>query len=194
VPHPFGSSPHQAEQLQAFRTGERAQPEKAAQMSKDNKSNNPNNPLETDQPNGQSDKAQPEDKVGYRRPPKHSRFKKGKSGNPRGRPKAKMSLADLLEHELQRPITVEEEGERRRMTRKEAIANRAIRRAIAGDFSLLTALIAMIPKLQSVGVADGRAAGETARERIAKKLEKISELFAKKNSPPDEDNSGRTSA
>jgi hypothetical protein len=80
------------------------------------------------------------------------------------------------------------------MTRKEAIANRAIRRAIAGDFSLLTALIAMIPKLQSVGVADGRAAGETARERIAKKLEKISELFAKKNSPPDEDNSGRTSA
>jgi Family of unknown function (DUF5681) len=25
--------------------------------------------------------------VGYRNPPKHSRFKKGRSGNPRGRPK-----------------------------------------------------------------------------------------------------------
>ena len=27
-----------------------------------------------------------DDRVGYRRPPKHTRFKKGQSGNPRGRP------------------------------------------------------------------------------------------------------------
>jgi hypothetical protein len=179
-----------------------AQPEEAAQMSKDNQSKDdkPNNPVETDQPNGQSNKAQPDYKVGYRRPPKNSRFKKGKSGNPRGRPKAKMSLAELFEHELQRTITVEEEGERRRMSRKEAIIKRALNRAIGGDFSLLRPLIEMIPKLQSFGVADGRAELETARERIRKKLEKISERLeakaaaheAKKSSPPDDNNSGGT--
>jgi Family of unknown function (DUF5681) len=172
-------------------------------MSKDNQSKDdkPNNPVETDQPNGQSNKAQPDYKVGYRRPPKNSRFKKGKSGNPRGRPKAKMSLAELVEHELQRTITVEEEGERHRMSRKEAIIKRAINRATGGDFSLLRPLIEMIPKLQSVvGIADGRAEIETARARIAKKLEKISERLAakaaaheaKKSSPPDDDNSGGT--
>ena len=30
-----------------------------------------------------------DDDVGYRKPPKHSQFKKGKSGNPKGRPKRK---------------------------------------------------------------------------------------------------------
>jgi hypothetical protein len=81
--------------------------------------------------------AKRDDKVGYRRPPKHSRFKKGKSGNPRGRPKARLSFTELFERELDRTITVEEEGERRRMTRKAAITNRAVNRAISGDFSLL---------------------------------------------------------
>jgi len=170
-------------------------------MSKDNQSKDdkPNNPVETDQPNGQGNKAQADYKVGYRRPPKNSRFKKGKSGNPRGRPKAKMSLAELIEHELQRPVTVEEEGERRRMSRKEAITKRALNRAITGDFSLLRALTDMIPKLQSFGVAGRHAEMESARARVTKKLEKISErLMAraareeKKSSPPDEGNSGAT--
>ena len=86
------------------------------------------------------------------------------------------------------------------MSRKEAIIKRAINRATGGDFSLLRPLIEMIPKLQSVGIADGRAEIETARARIAKKLEKISERLAakaaaheaKKSSPPDDDNSGGT--
>ena len=30
-----------------------------------------------------------DDKVGYGKPPKHSRFQPGRSGNPRGRPKKK---------------------------------------------------------------------------------------------------------
>jgi hypothetical protein len=64
----------------------------------------------------------------------------------------------------------------------------------------LRALIEMIPKLQSFGVADRHAEMETARERIRKKLEKISERLeakaaadeAKKSSPPDDNNSGGT--
>ena len=34
-----------------------------------------------------SDDDQPDYKVGYKKPPLHTRFQKGQSGNPRGRPK-----------------------------------------------------------------------------------------------------------
>ena len=46
----------------------------------------------------QSGKATPagEHTVGYRKPPMHSRFKKGKSGNPNGRPKGTVNFATVL--------------------------------------------------------------------------------------------------
>jgi hypothetical protein len=41
------------------------------------------------QQNGSADQSD----VGYKKPPRHSQFPKGKSGNPRGRPKAPMGIS-----------------------------------------------------------------------------------------------------
>ena len=38
--------------------------------------------------------------VGYRRPPRHSRFKPGQSGNPRGRPNRSKNINTLMQEEL----------------------------------------------------------------------------------------------
>ena len=59
--------------------------------------------------------------VGYGNPPKQHQFKKGQSGNPRGRPKKKRKqrsvlasdvlMADRIVSASRRPVTVRENGE-----------------------------------------------------------------------------------
>jgi len=55
--------------------------------------------------------------VGYGRPPIHSRFKKGQSGNPAGRPKEPTTLKDALNKVLSLPINVIENGQKSQITR-----------------------------------------------------------------------------
>ncbi|MEQ9330838.1 DUF5681 domain-containing protein, partial [Thalassobaculum sp.] len=54
--------------------------------------------------------ATPDPPAGYAQPPRQHRFRPGRSGNPKGRPKGVRNLASLLEAELRRPVTVTEDG------------------------------------------------------------------------------------
>ena len=58
-------------------------------------------------------------KVGYKKPPLHTRFKKGQSGNPRGRPKGSKNFSTLLAEALNEPVIVAEDGKRRRISKRE---------------------------------------------------------------------------
>jgi hypothetical protein len=85
--------------------------------------------------------------VGYKKPPKKHQFLKGQSGNPRGRPKAKVTplktLEEQLVDELQKVITVTEGGKKRSMTKAAVVVRRAVDGAIAGDNVLLKWLLAI---------------------------------------------------
>jgi hypothetical protein len=59
--------------------------------------------------------------VGYGKPPRHTRFKKGQSGNPRGRPKESKNLATLLKEALNEHVIVAENGGRRKITMRESV-------------------------------------------------------------------------
>ena len=82
-----------------------------------------------------------DESVGYRRPPKHSRFQPGRSGNPRGRSPGVKSLSEIVRKIVGQKVTVTENGRVRRVPRLEAILLRAAGEASRGDARALRLLL-----------------------------------------------------
>lgn len=74
--------------------------------------------------------------VGYGKPPVATRFPRGRSGNPLGRPKSqrgKLTLGGAMRELLMSDVTVAVDGRRRRMLRVEALVDALIASACAGN-------------------------------------------------------------
>ena len=71
--------------------------------------------------------------IGFARPPKHSRFQKGRSGNPAGRPKGAKNLKTIMKEVAFETISVKENGRVRTMPRVEAVARQLGNKAATGD-------------------------------------------------------------
>jgi hypothetical protein len=93
------------------------------------------------------------DDVGYRKPPKRTQFKPGKSGNLKGRPKGTKNLKTDLQEELAEKILVHEGDEPRHITKQRAFVKSLVNRTLKGDGRAADTLIATIMKLIDTGVA-----------------------------------------
>lgn len=71
--------------------------------------------------------------VGYGKPPVHTRFKKGQSGNPSGARRPRQSPGQLFDQLLQETVVVTEQGQRRRMTKLQLVMSQLINKAAGGD-------------------------------------------------------------
>jgi hypothetical protein len=82
--------------------------------------------------------------VGYGRPPKHSQFRPGQSGNPSGHRKKRDSLQDIVAQVLfeKRELEVGERTEK--IQGVTALVRTAMTRALQGDYKFLMAVIALI--------------------------------------------------
>jgi hypothetical protein len=90
-----------------------------------------------DDPN-EGGKPQDQNTVGYRRPPKHSRFKKGQSGNPGGRPKLRKPPplsrpGETLSRVLGETMTITINGRPQRVPVMDALITTVVHSALRGD-------------------------------------------------------------
>ena len=83
-------------------------------------------------------------RVGYGRPPAATRFRPGRSGNPRGRPKGDRTLARIVAAALGERVAVNENGRRRRITKLEAAVKQLVNRAAGGDARVTQLLLALV--------------------------------------------------
>jgi hypothetical protein len=86
----------------------------------------------------------PDYAVGYGRPPEHTRFKPGRSGNPKGRPKGQCNLRTIVTETLNERITIREGERRRRVPQSEALVRSILNRALKGDLRAFNPLMALI--------------------------------------------------
>ncbi len=79
--------------------------------------------------------------VGYGQPPKATRFKKGQSGNPRGRPKGSRNLKTDVKATLDLPVELSGRGGAKTVRTQEAALLRLREKALRGDARSLDKLL-----------------------------------------------------
>lgn len=105
------------------------------------------------------DRSEPSYEVGYQKTPAHSRFKKGRSGNPNGRPKKSRNLLTIVKQVFDEQISVREGGRPKKMSAIEAVLRTWRQRALQGDVKILSALVGMFAKI-GYGVGDDQGAAD----------------------------------
>jgi hypothetical protein len=110
--------------------------------------------------------------VGYKRPPVHSRFPPGQSGNPSGRPK---KVPDFLEDAVEilgAPVTGNANGKKITLPAAQAMFRRTCQKALKGDNAALRWVIDLMLTLEPIAqqkTEQNAKAGSEARRILMQK-------------------------
>jgi hypothetical protein len=121
--------------------------------------------------------------IGYRRPPREHQFKRGQSGNPKGRPKGAKSEATIVYELLHRKIHIREGGRTRKITVLEAILLRFTEDSLKGNVRSAAFLLNRHSMLIS-GEPVQPAASDDDREILRAFAERLLAQQTTKKTPP----------
>ena len=115
--------------------------------------------------------------VGYGKPPRHTRFAKGQSGNPRGRPSGAKNFTTLLREALNEPVIVTENGGRRKVSKRQAIVTQLVNRSATADFRAIKILLDIVRDIERQTEATAPETSDFS-EADEKVLEQIKARFS----------------
>lgn len=115
--------------------------------------------------------------VGYGNPPRHTRFKPGKSGNPRGRPRRNQDglLNELIGKELYQPVRIQQDGRTLTLPRIQVAVRRLAMDAMKGHPQAVKGMV------QLAQMHDQELAAQKARQPMMtheERAERISRILA----------------
>ena len=114
---------------------------------------------------------EPDYEVGYRKPPRHTRFKPGVSGNPRGRPKDAKNLSTLVHEALNEQVVVAENGRRRKVSKRRAIITQLVNRSAQADLKATQILLGIMQDIERRSEAEPVETGfDAADEKVIEQL------------------------
>lgn len=90
------------------------------------------------------DEKKPPYKIGYGKPPEHTRFKPGQSGNPKGKPRGAKNLATIVGNAIKQKVVVTENGKRRSVSKLEVAITQLANKAATGDQKALQQLLPLV--------------------------------------------------
>ena len=119
----------------------------------------------------------PDYDVGFGKPPKHTRFRKGTSGNPNGRPRGTRNLATVLERTLKEKVIINESGVRKTVTKLEAAVKQLVNKAASGDLVAMRQLSALAgsAEIEPATDHDGATLQEADQKIVNRLLKRLQE-------------------
>jgi hypothetical protein len=89
-------------------------------------------------------------RVGYGSPPIHSRFRKGQSGNPAGRPRISRDFATITRRMLLEQVTIIENGRKLTLSKQEVILRQIVNKALERNNRFRGLLLDYVPSMDLV--------------------------------------------
>jgi hypothetical protein len=99
-------------------------------------------------------KDEPQYELGYGRPPKGGQFTKGKSGNPKGRPRGSKNLATIVLRESRQPVRVNGPRGTRTVTKLEATVMQLGNKAAQGELRATREFLPLVQRSEEAVSAE----------------------------------------
>lgn len=113
--------------------------------------------------------------VGFKKPPQNRQFQKGQSGNPKGRPRRAKGQATILNKILDEIVIVNENGKRKKKSKREVLYTQLVNKTISGDSRSAKLLLDKIEKMEEKDAIENPRIPLSVLDKLRARLDGLTE-------------------